>query len=147
MLYIANLRPCNYTFQVRLPERAQPLGREIPPYGTIVLNLSRDEESAVIEHLNNYGGRSLPEFTGYRKDNPTVKCPIVYHSKEISYDSVQIGVDLVRQTAQNIANEQLASSTASNVKAVEQKTGKQMKGGSGVQILNEQGEVVSEVTK
>jgi len=147
MLYIANLRPCNYSFQVRLPERAQPLGREISPYGTISLNLSRDEETAVIEHLQNYGGRSLSEFTGYRKDNPTVKCPIVYHDKEISYDSVQIGVDLVKQTAQNIANEQLATSTAANVKAVESKTGKMMKGGSGVQVIDEQGKVISEVTK
>lgn len=147
MLYIANLRPSVYQLSVRLPERKEPLMREIASYGTVSLNLSKDEETAVIAHLQNYGGRSLSEFTGYRKDNPTVKCPIVYHDKEISYDSVQIGVDLVRQTAQNIANEQLADSTASNVKAVEQKTGKQMKSGSGVQILDENGNVVSEVTK
>lgn len=147
MLYIANLRPSHYGLHVRLPERAEPLTRDIQPYGTISLNLSADDEKAVIEHLRTYGGRSKSEFNGYRKDNQTVKTPIVYHDKEINYDSVQIGVDLVRQTAQNVANEQLADSTAASVRAAEQKTGKQMKGGSGVQVLDENGNVVSEVTK
>jgi hypothetical protein len=130
-----------------LPERKEPLTREISPYGTISLSLPADEEAKVIEHLQIYGGRSLSSFVGYRKENPTVKTPIVYHDKEINYDSVQIGVDLVKQTAQNVANEQLADSTAASVRAAEQKTGKIMMGSSGVQVIDENGNVVSEVTK
>lgn len=147
MLYIANLRPSVYNLSVRLPERKEPLTREISPYGTISLSLPADEEAKVIEHLQIYGGRSLSSFVGYRKENPTVKTPIVYHDKEINYDSVQIGVDLVKQTAQNVANEQLADSTAASVRAAEQKTGKIMMGSSGVQVIDENGNVVSEVTK
>lgn len=147
MLYIANLRPSVYHLSVRLPERKEPLTREIAPYGTISLSLPADEEAKVIEHLQIYGGRALSSFVGYRKDNPTVKTPIVYHDKEINYDSVQIGADLVKQTAQNVANEQLADSTAASVRAAEQKTGKMMQGSSGVQVIDENGNVVSEVTK
>lgn len=147
MLYIANLRPQHYQLAVRLPERQQPLHRDIEPFGTVTLSLSKDEEAAVIDHLRIYGGRSLSEFSGYRKENPLVKTPIVYHDKEINYDSVQIGVDLVKETAQAIANEQLADSTAKVVKSAEQKTGKAMKAGSGVQVIDENGDAIAEVTK
>jgi len=147
-LYVANLRPQTYTLRVRLPEKSQPLLRVINPYGTLQLNLPVDAEKAVIEHLRIYGGRSLTEFTGYRKDNINIKTPLVYHDKEINYDSVQIGVDLVRDTAQQIANNQLADSTATVVKAAEQKTGKKMKDGSGVRVYDaDTGEAVAEVIK
>lgn len=147
-LYIRNLRPQQANLDFRLPEKTQLFRREISAFGMIALeSLSADEEAAVIKHLENYGGRSLSNFVGARNENKTVRTPFVYHNKPITDDTLVIGADLVRDTNQQIANEQIADSTAKVVKMVEQKTKTNLKDGTGVTMLDENGQTVSQVVK
>ncbi len=112
-LFIANTTRQHHTIQVRIPESGRILLIHIRSgsqweSGT---NLSDSQISAIVAHLERFGGRSASSLKG-----PKAKgfSGYVYSDKKISLDSILLGNEVVIDEAQDRSVQSATASALAN---------------------------------
>ena len=112
-LFIANTTRQHHTIQVRVPESNRVLLIHVRSgsqweSGT---NLSEAQRSAIVEHLERFGGRSLQSIRGQKVKGFS---GYVYSDKKISIDSIFSGHEIVVDEAQDRSVQAATASALAN---------------------------------